>query len=836
MSFPGFLNSTYQCESVLSLRLKNSVSTVSGPEFLKRIEECCPPLRDFKKHSIILICLEHSLDLVASFFACLSLDLVPGYIAHPSNKVDYEDYNHKLQTLVDCHKPSCIVVEPQFSKRFAEAFPGIEIIILDQANIERLELSPPESPSFLQFSSGSTGIPKAMSYTWSNLQTHVQDFEASLKLQVNDSFISWLPLYHDMGLIASLMTPLITHHPLHLMSPFDWIKNPGILFEDGAFLQSSHCWMPNFAFKLLSKKLSPKDYDLSSFRCIASCAEPILYQTMQEFYDLFKEAGLSSTALAGTYAMAESVFAMTHKAYNLEDQSWFMQVCEKAFETGKVQRQAEGSRYLVSCGRPLKNLELRVNAKTGEIGEILIRSQTILQKYLNQDVSILDAEGWFNTGDRGVLLEGELYICGRSSDLIIHHGVNLYPQDVEDVLNGIEGVYAGRNVCLGLKNETTGTEEVIILTETMGEVHPDELVETIYDKTARSLDIIPSKIRVVPYGWLRKTSSGKISRRLNLQKFLDYENKPIHIIGCSHIYAFNASEELYNQKTTAQNIHLKQIPIVSSENITREPRASEFRNYLAELPKEAAVFLLFGEQDIRTVIPFLLRQKNLSLEEALEQIYQSYKAMLREIHQLRPDLILAWIIPPPPGTGMKPHPRFMASKVLTDEVYYHFLATQEERRIYAKAFEKLLQDKLSVPLINIWPKILKNEASLEVQEHFLRDDSHLQNVKSIYEEEIHQQLGLQVLATKETPQDKTRTRLNPTNIDGKLKPLLRKHFGIRAKPSTPLLSRLSSLDIVELLSLLQEHFEVSLPPTWMDKSEIATYQDLRHWVLKFTRT
>ena len=185
---------------------------------------------------------------------------------------------------------------------------------------------------------------------------------------------------------------------------------------------------------------------------------------------------------------------------------------------------------------------------------------------------------------------------------------------------------------------------------------------------------------------------------------------------------------------------------------------------------------------------------------------------------------------------MKPHPRFMASKVLTDEVYYHFLATQEERRIYAKAFEKLLQDKLSVPLINIWPKILKNEASLEVQEHFLRDDSHLQNVKSIYEEEIHQQLGLQVLATKETPQDKTRTRLNPTNIDGKLKPLLRKHFGIRAKPSTPLLSRLSSLDIVELLSLLQEHFEVSLPPTWMDKSEIATYQDLRHWVLKFTRT
>ncbi len=834
MSFARFLDTTQQSETVLSLRLENSIVPISGSQFLKKIEAAAVAFESLNKGSIILICLEHSVDLVTSFFACLALDLIPGYIAHPSNKVDYQDYSHKLKTLVSCHNPASIVVEPQHFKRFSQAFPSVKIITLDQADRECPKISPPDSPSFVQFSSGSTGVPKAMAYTWSALESHVHDFEAALELKQGDGFISWLPLYHDMGLIASLMTPLIAGHPTHLISPFDWVKNPGILFEDSARLKASHCWMPNFAFKLLSKKLSPKLYDLSSFRCMASCAEPVLYQTVREFHDVFKSAGLSSKALAGTYAMAESIFAMTHTTYDLKGNSWFVELSEKDFQEGNIIFKPHGNRFLVSCGPPIKNMELKINADDGKIGDILIRSPTMLQDYLHRPGRFLDEKGWFNTGDQGCLLRGELYVCGRSSDLIIHHGINLYPQDIEDLLNEIEGVYPGRNVCLGFRNEKLGTEDIIILTEAQAGVDHQELSQHIHDTVARRLDVIPSKVRVVPYSWLRKTSSGKISRKLNLQKFLDFEQKPIHVLGCSHIYAFNASEELYNQETTAKNIHLKQIPIISSENITREPRESEFYNYLKALPQESVVCLLFGEQDIRTVIPFLLRHQNLGLEEALNQVYANYAKMLDKIHEIRPDLILCWILPPPPGTGMKPHPRFLASKDLTDEVYYHFLATQQQRRIYARALEKLLRDKLTIPLINIWPKILKDEENLEVKEHFLRDNSHLQNVKTLYEKEITRQLGVQILTTKKATGNRIRTYLNPKNIDAMLQSILHENFGIQAQTGTRLLSRLTSLDIVELLSLLQETFEVSLPPTWMDKSEISTYENLRSWVLKYS--
>lgn len=831
MSFRRFLEELTNREEILSLRIGSEIKSVRGADFHRGISRWSVQLSHLAESSLVLIALEHSDDLIFSFFACLRMNLIPAYCAHPSAKVDPRDFTSKLEALVKTHQPHALVIDSHFTDLTTKLSRSLEVIIPVEPATLPIEREIPINPNFAQFSSGSTGVPKGILYRWNQLEQHVGEFSKTLRLQPHHRFISWLPLYHDMGLIACLMTPLIHQNHIHLISPFEWISNPRLLFQDSSQFQSTHSWMPNFAFQLLKAKVPAANLDLSSFQCLSSCAEPVDAQVVKDFYKHFNQAGLNPHCLGSTYAMAENIFAMTHRQFDLSTDSWYLSLNESAYQNERIEFQDHSRRQVVSCGPPLASVDLKISAESSMIGEILIRSPYTVDSYWHRDAEILDKEGFFNTGDRGFLHEGELYVTGRSSDLIIHRGINLYPQDVEAILNQIEGLYRGRNVVFGVYNQETGTEDVIALAEVLPCTDTTVLIDEVYEKIAHHFDFTPSDIRLLPHMWLRKTSSGKISRNLNRKKYLDYQQKEIHIVGCSHVYSFNESEELYNQHTTAKNIFLKQIPIVSSENIHREPRNQEFRNYIQSLPEGSLALFLFGEQDIRSVIPFLMRHRNHGLDEAVESVILSYQIMEKEILERRPDLLCGWILPPPPGEGLKPHPRFLASEELTDEVYYHFLGTQEERRVFASALATSMKDSMSFPVLDIWPQVLKDPNSLEIQEKFIRDNSHLKNVKELYEREIQRQFGVLVKPTKTQVQNLEKSELNNENIEEEMIRLLKAHFRFKPARDSNILNRLNSLDIVELLSLLQDKYKLNLPPTWTNKNEIETLSKLCRWVL-----
>jgi acyl-coenzyme A synthetase/AMP-(fatty) acid ligase len=724
-----------------------------------------------------------------------------------------------------------VIVVKESSKSFYKDL-HCEILALSEieASGGKLLVELQEEPRFLQFSSGSTGVPKGIEYSFADVYAHVYEYANMLNLDKSTQIISWLPLYHDMGLIACLMLPLITRHPVHLISAFEWIQKPEILFSDAQKLKSTHVWMPNFAFKLLTDKVPSGKYSLSSFKCMSSCAEPVDYRVVRGFFNKFEGDGLKTDCLSSTYAMAENIFAMSHCSFNLNDDSWYLKLSNKEFLSGNVDTSENGRRYVVSCGCRMPSVDVQINAPSNGIGDICIRSPFTANQYHNMDIQILDENGFFNTNDQGFLYGEELFVVGRATDMIIQNGINIYPQDIENVVNSICGVYPGRNVCFGLYNDETGTEDIVILAEQKNCDDVSALIYNIYSSVEGRLGFVPSVVKILPHMWLRKTSSGKISRRLNRQKFQGYLEKQIHIIGCSHVYAFNASDELYNQDTTAENVFLKQIPIVSSENILCFPKWDELVGYLENVPDGSLIALLIGEQDIRTVIPWLCRHKHMNQVQAVSWVIEKYNGLVAKLQNMYPELTYIWILPPPPGEGLKPHPRFVNSEELTDEVYYHFSADQSTRRCIAKQFQKTLCNKLELPVIDIWEQIVSS-IDLELLDKYRRDGSHIQNVKLLYECKLEALSGYIVGKAKIAEQSTERQKLDRDNVAKELSQLIKLNFGHYLDMGDELTLVLSSMDIVTLFGLLQKKYHVDLPSTWMDKTQIQYFDSFCEWVL-----
>lgn len=358
--------------------------------------------------------------------------------------------------------------------------------------------SNPSGICLAQFSSGTTGLQKAVFLSHSAIEAHMAAYAPSIGLGKGDTVVSWLPLYHDMGLMAAYLMPLHQGVPLAIMDPFAWIARPELLGEAAEKYSGTLAFLPNFAYHVLAR--ARRHAGIGRFRLFVNCSEPARPDTHSLFREAYPEVG--AERLSVCYAMAENSFAVSQT------------------EPGSVPRILElGGRRLLSCGAILPGTEVRVLEPDADgVGELAIRGGSLFSRFLDGVDRTVD--GWYPTGDLGKVDGGEVFVAGRKKDLLIVHGKNVHPQDVEHVAGNCHGVHPGRAVCFGVESAGTGSEEMVVLFEPSGGSEPADARLQVAKAVEDETGILPRVVLVVPKGSLVKTSSGKMSRVRNKELYL----------------------------------------------------------------------------------------------------------------------------------------------------------------------------------------------------------------------------------------------------------------------------------------------------------------------------
>lgn len=393
----------------------------------------------------------------------------------------------------------------------------------------------PDDPCLLQHSSGTTGLQKAVVLSHRAVLEHIRLYGESIRISSGDKIASWLPLYHDMGLIAAYLLPLAWGIPLIQLDPFEWVQAPVLLLEAISRENATLAWLPNFSYNFMADRIREEDLKglrFDSVRMLINCSEPVRHESHQKFLRRYSPLGLSPDTLGASYAMAETVFAATQTQPGARAK--MVPVSRSDLARGRFQPvhgdPGSATKYCVSSGGPIPGCNLKVvdeqgrDLPDGEIGEIVIGSVSLFDGYRNQPDKTKEVlkDGWYFSGDYGARFEGEYYILGRKKDIIIVAGNNISPEDVEDAVNEVPGVLPGRVVAFDLENEETGTEQVCVVAETeeTGEAELKALRREVV-KAGMRIDVTISGVYLVPPRWLFKSSSGKLSRKTNKQRVLE---------------------------------------------------------------------------------------------------------------------------------------------------------------------------------------------------------------------------------------------------------------------------------------------------------------------------
>ena len=352
----------------------------------------------------------------------------------------------------------------------------------------------------------------------------------AIDIREDDKVVSWLPLYHDMGLIAAFYLPLTLGIPLVQLDPFEWVSAPVILLEAISSEKGTLAWLPNFAFNLMADRIREEDLDgirLESLRMLVNCSEPVRAESHGKFLSRFAPFGFRKEAFAASYGMAEITFAAVQTPPGKEARH--LSVAREDLSAGVVRsvRPGENERVCVSSGAPISGCELKVldddenTLPENRVGEIVIRSVSLFNGYHNNPEKTKEVlkDGWYFSGDYGFLHAGEYYIIGRKKDIIILAGKNIYPEDIEDVVGQVEGVLPGRVVAFGVEDDITGTEQICVVAESRvdGEAEKKKLRMEIV-QAGMGIDVTISKVYLAPPRWLIKSSSGKPARKANMDR------------------------------------------------------------------------------------------------------------------------------------------------------------------------------------------------------------------------------------------------------------------------------------------------------------------------------
>ncbi|MBI5936161.1 MAG: AMP-binding protein [Chloroflexi bacterium] len=500
-----------------------------------------------KPGDVVILILQHGKDLVYSFWGAVLLGAIPSMMPFLTEKLSPERYRADLAALFSHSHPTGVVTYPEFETDMkalvADHEGSCHVFIADriplQEKVDFASLPGAQAKEdevvLLQHSSGSTGLQKGVALSHRAIFNHLNSYGASINLTRDDVIVSWLPLYHDMGLIACFLLPILRGVPVVQMSPFDWVRAPYRMLRAISDYHGTLTWVPNFAYNFCAQKIRDRDLeglDLSSWRASINTSEPVRFKSHEMFFERFKGFGLRFETLQTSYGMAENVFAATQN--DLSKLPYVEDVDRESFTTDRVARPAYGGRpaiQMMSCGQPIPETVIRIVDDKGHdlperhIGEIVLKSTCMLNEYYNRPDLTKKAflpGGWYMSGDYGYQFNGEIFVAGRKKDMLIVGGKNVYPQDLETLACEVPGVHPGRTVAFGMFNETQGTEEVVIIAEvdSNDEAEHERISDEIRKHVTKNSAIAVRYVRVVGPKWVLKTSSGKVARTANKEKFM----------------------------------------------------------------------------------------------------------------------------------------------------------------------------------------------------------------------------------------------------------------------------------------------------------------------------
>jgi acyl-CoA synthetase (AMP-forming)/AMP-acid ligase II len=463
----------------------------------------------------VVIALPTSPEYFASFWACQLLGLVP-VPAHPPLPGEGRRGADRLRTMLRVAAPFGVRCVPEVA---AELQAGGETCVLGPAPQVRTALELPSSIgagdcALLQFTSGSTSSPRGCALSHAAILHNMGSMTVATRYRPGDTGVSWCPLHHDMGLITTVVWPIVSDIRGVILDPAHFLATPMVWLRAMAAHRAALSMAPNFAFDLVVKKLAGRapDLDLTCVRTIINGGEPIAAETVEAFVDALAPCGLDPAVITPAWGMAETTLVATAAP----DGTRVDVVDRDRLGRGEAREAAAAApaARVVSVGRPVGGAQVRVvdrdRQPLGErsIGAVELKSDSLMTGYVGSDGPSPIRDGWLMTGDVGYLADGELHLVGRSKELIILGGRNIAPVDVERAVEKVAGVRTGGVVAFGVPRD--GTEQLVVVAEARM-VDQGSAAEA-RTRCLEALGVLPRDVVFVRSRSLPKTSSGKPQR------------------------------------------------------------------------------------------------------------------------------------------------------------------------------------------------------------------------------------------------------------------------------------------------------------------------------------
>ncbi|OJV91187.1 MAG: acyl-CoA synthetase [Gammaproteobacteria bacterium 39-13] len=483
-------------------------------------------------------------DFFYTFFGVLLLAAIPVPIYPPFRPDRIEEYamreanilkNAEVRLLITFHKAERLSELLQVFISSLKAVTTVEVLKNSTAKAPNRTITG-DMPALIQYTSGSTSAPKGVLLTHNNLLANIRAAGAAMQVGPTDVGASWLPLYHDMGLIGAWFICFYHAIPVVIMSPLSFLSHPERWLWAIHYHRATLSAAPNFAYELCMRRITPtmiEGLDLSSWRLTLNGAEAVNPKTITQFIKKFSPYGFKPETMFPVYGLAESSVALTFPPLNRPPVIDTIKREPFEREQKAIAADAGDSKTLqfVCCGKAIPGHEIRVvdenNQEVPErkIGFLHFRGPSTMRGYYQQPEATqkITHDGWTDTGDMAYLAEGEIYITGRKKDTIIKAGRNLYPEEIEEVTAQVSGVRKGCVVAFGVQDQKSGTEQLIIVAEAK-EISASEqkkIVAEVNEKIAVVLGIVPDEVLIVPGKTLTKTSSGKLQRAATKQAYID---------------------------------------------------------------------------------------------------------------------------------------------------------------------------------------------------------------------------------------------------------------------------------------------------------------------------